>query len=109
MNEVIAHVKRTCPHWKNPARQALKNNRFDLYDWEPQPRLIPITDLLKTNCRPCSQRDVQKYQKLIKQGSLPPAIVVNLNESILDGAHRLQGLINEGYTEVLAFVGTPKR
>ena len=103
---VINHIKRTCPHFNNPSRQALRNNRLDLYLWKDEPELIPINLELKNNCKPCSKKDVKKYTALIKRGSLPPAIVISEDFKILDGAHRLQALINEGHTEVLAFTGT---
>jgi hypothetical protein len=108
MNELLNHVKNSCPHFNTPSRQALRNNRFDLYEWDTKPQVIEITEDLKKNCKPCSKRDVKKYQALIKKGSLPPAIITNTQEDILDGAHRLQALINEGYTSVLAYVGIRK-
>lgn len=108
MENIISHLKKTCPHYKTPSRQALRNSRLDLYDWEDEPRIVVITRQLKINCRPCSERDVVRYQKLIQRGSLPPAIVLSEDGGIIDGAHRLQSLINEGFTEVLAFVGKRK-
>lgn len=108
MNAVIEHIKKTCPHYSNKSRQALRNNRFDLYNWPEQPEFIAISELMKSNCKPCSKRDVARYQKLIRKGSNPPAVVVTSKGSILDGAHRLQALINEGHTHTWAFVGQEK-
>lgn len=107
---VLNHISRYNPHQSGSSRDALTHGISDVHEylWTDE-LLIPIDLISNIDQIGLNLRNLKSYQKQIKEGSNPPAIICIMNESgkilLVDGSHRVNALLNENKTEVKIFIG----
>ena len=108
--EILNYMNRNCP-WKNDKARSAYLNNFSTIDRNKHYVLkeIDISSIV-VYFKPHSKRNLNKYIKMIKKGSLPPPIVLgnqySNQENIKDGLHRLEAMKACGQKTIFAYVET---
>ncbi len=106
---VLEHINKTNPHPKGSSRDALTHGLVpSAYYWTLESILMPLEKISDVD----AVGEIHSYREMIKKGSLPPAVVLELSTWMkfyaLDGSHRIESLIKENKKEVKAFIGIRK-
>jgi 8-oxo-dGTP pyrophosphatase MutT (NUDIX family)/ribosomal protein S18 acetylase RimI-like enzyme len=114
--EVRAHIDRVCPHRDTPHRNARRHAVIENQTWTKTK--IPLSEIPAHHYPAHSKRDVARYEKMIRSGSKPPAVVLTSmgrredgTYSIMDvqdGRHRIAAAHRAGMTHIDAYVGAHK-
>lgn len=105
------HILRSNPHKPGSPRDALTNGVgcVEDYLWTEEVEL-PLDVFSNLNLEyGLNKRNLAKYQKQIRAGSMPPAVIAimkeNLSLSLVDGCHRVTALKKEGFNSVKVYIG----
>ena len=106
---VLSHIRATNPHPEGSRRDALTHGVYPhKYCWTKEAVRVSLDQFQDVEC----VGHVLDYRAMIRCGSLPPAIVLEMLPSglliILDGAHRVVSCQLEKIAELDAYIGIPR-